>query len=179
MEHDSGSDDGGHHQVLIAINGSEESENAFDFYATNLHHPGNKLLLVHGAEFPPLTTSGMLWHGEATSMCEGVYDSLLDTEKRRVKELEMRYAEKMRAYNMTGKITAVFCGRPGELITEMAEKEQVTMIVMGTHNYGFLRRTIMGSVSDYVLHHAPCPVTVCRRPKGKKRTTSTSSTGSG
>jgi len=156
--------------VLIAIDGSEESEHAFDFYMNSLHQAGNQLLVVHGAELPPLTTS------EAAAMCQAVYDTLLETEKKRVKELEERYAAKMRSHNLTGKITAVFCGRPGELIIEMAEKEKVSMIVVGSRGFGMLRRTIMGSVSDYVLHHAHCPVVICRRPgAGKKRTTSTSS----
>ena len=36
------------------------------------------------------------------------------------------------------------------------------MIVLGTRGQGTVRRTILGSVSDYVVHHAHVPVTVCR-----------------
>jgi nucleotide-binding universal stress UspA family protein len=159
------------HQVLIAIDGGEESENAFNFYMDNLHLPGNELLVVHGAELPPLSTN------EAAAMCQQMYDTLLEAEKKRVKELEERYAQKMRTHNMTGKITAVFCGRPGELIVDIADKESVQMIVIGSRGFGLLRRTIMGSVSDYVVHHAHCPVVVCRAPAHAKkpRTTSASS----
>jgi len=45
----------------------------------------------------------------------------------------------------------------------MAENENATLIVMGTRGLGKVRRTIMGSVSDYVVHHAHCPVIVCRQ----------------
>jgi len=38
----------------------------------------------------------------------------------------------------------------------------VTTIVVGTRGLGSVRRTILGSVSDYVVHHAHCPVIVCR-----------------
>ena len=38
------------------------------------------------------------------------------------------------------------------------------MIVMGTRGMGVVRRTLLGSISDYVVHHAHCPVLVCREP---------------
>lgn len=54
-------------------------------------------------------------------------------------------------------------GKPGEAICRIAEEEKATMIVMGTRGLGKVRRTIMGSVSDYVVHHSHCPVIVCRQ----------------
>ena len=63
---------------------------------------------------------------------------------------------------VSGKIKAVFSGRPGEVIVDVANEEKVSMIVMGTRGLGTVRRTILGSVSDYVVHHATCPVVVCR-----------------
>lgn len=46
------------------------------------------------------------------------------------------------------------------------------MIVTGTRGMGKVRRTILGSVSDYLVHHAHCPVVVCRYPCSKSRHTS-------
>jgi len=63
---------------------------------------------------------------------------------------------------VSGKIKAVFSGRPGEIIIDVANEEKVAMIVMGTRGLGTVRRTILGSVSDYVVHHSGCPVVVCR-----------------
>lgn len=64
---------------------------------------------------------------------------------------------------MSGKIRAEPGNKPGETIVKVAEEEKATMIVMGTRGLGKVRRTIMGSVSDYVVHHAHCPVVVCRQ----------------
>jgi len=52
--------------------------------------------------------------------------------------------------------------KPGEVIVTVAAEEHATMIVMGTRGMGVIRRTILGSASDYVVHHAACPVVVCR-----------------
>jgi K+-sensing histidine kinase KdpD len=52
-------------------------------------------------------------------------------------------------------------GKAGEAILRIAEEENASLIVIGTRGQGVVRRTILGSVSDYVLHHAHIPVLVC------------------
>ena len=52
--------------------------------------------------------------------------------------------------------------KPGQAIIECAEKYKASFIVTGTRGQGKFRRTVMGSVSDYIVHHSPCPVLVCR-----------------
>ena len=54
-------------------------------------------------------------------------------------------------------------GKPGETIVKTATEANATMIVTGTRGLGKIRRTIMGSVSGYVVHHAHCPVLVFRK----------------
>ena len=53
--------------------------------------------------------------------------------------------------------------KPGQLICQVANEEKAAMIVLGTRGMSKIRRTLLGSVSDYVIHHAICPVVVCRR----------------
>mgnify|MGYP002260101529 FL=1 len=50
--------------------------------------------------------------------------------------------------------------KAGEGICEAAEKNKVDLIVMGTRGLDKVRRTVLGSVSDYVLHHSHAPVLV-------------------
>lgn len=57
------------------------------------------------------------------------------------------------------------CGKPGEGIVKCAEKESADIIVMGTRGLSSLRRTVLGSVSDYVLHHSQRPVAVVPTPE--------------
>ena len=52
-------------------------------------------------------------------------------------------------------------GKPGVKICEAAEKEKALLIVMGSRGSGIIRRTVLGSVSHYVIHHTKIPVVLC------------------
>jgi len=52
----------------------------------------------------------------------------------------------------------VSSGPPGERIAAAAAKHGVDLIVMGTQGRTGLARLLLGSVAEYVLRHAPCPV---------------------
>jgi nucleotide-binding universal stress UspA family protein len=51
-------------------------------------------------------------------------------------------------------------GKPGEAICELAAELPATAIVIGTSGRGGFRRAVIGSTSDHVVRHAPCPVVV-------------------
>ena len=55
-------------------------------------------------------------------------------------------------------------------IVEKAKEHNPKLIVMGSRGLGTVRRTILGSVSDYVLHHAHCAVAVCHASDELKQT---------
>lgn len=49
-----------------------------------------------------------------------------------------------------------------QAIVEMAREWKADLIVVGSHGYGFWSRALLGSVSNSVVHHAPCSVLVAR-----------------
>jgi hypothetical protein len=53
-------------------------------------------------------------------------------------------------------------GDPGECIVHKAKEAEAELIVTGCRGLGTIRRTILGSVSDYIIHHSDVPVFVCR-----------------
>ncbi len=57
-------------------------------------------------------------------------------------------------------------GLEGESIVKYAETTGCDLIVMGTHGYGGLTRFMLGSVADYVIRHAKCPVVVVKDKQG-------------
>lgn len=57
---------------------------------------------------------------------------------------------------------AIRRGRPVQQICAIAVEQDAHLIVVGSHGWGALRRTMFGSVSTGVLHHARQPVLVVR-----------------
>ncbi|PAY16125.1 universal stress protein UspA [Rhodopirellula sp. SM50] len=61
-----------------------------------------------------------------------------------------------------------YAGSPGEVICWIAQEHRCDQIVLGTHGRTGLINLLMGSVAEYVVRHARCPVlTVPTRPRGE------------
>jgi nucleotide-binding universal stress UspA family protein len=56
----------------------------------------------------------------------------------------------------------VWEGEPGPAIVEAALAEQADLIVAGTRGRNRVERLVLGSVSDHILRHAPCPILIVR-----------------
>ena len=53
-------------------------------------------------------------------------------------------------------------GNAAKAIVELAEKEKVDGMVLGSRGLGEFKRLLLGSVAQKVMVYAPCPVTVVR-----------------
>lgn len=60
--------------------------------------------------------------------------------------------------------SSVVMNEPGAAIVAAAKDWNADLIVVGSHGHGFLGRMVLGSVSDFVVHNAPCSVMVVRTP---------------
>jgi nucleotide-binding universal stress UspA family protein len=51
-------------------------------------------------------------------------------------------------------------GRAGQVLVEAAEGAE--LLVVGCRGHGGLTEALLGSVGQYCVHHAPCPVVIMR-----------------
>lgn len=58
-------------------------------------------------------------------------------------------------------------GRPGMALCDFANQHDIDMIVIGTHGHSGWDRFIMGSVAEYVVRHATCPVLTVKPKQAK------------
>src|ERR671913_580851 len=90
------------------------------------------------------------------------FEDVLRENRRQAKEMLEQQAKRIEQSGGTVKETHLREGRAAEEIVEVAEELGAGLIVMGSRGHGRLRRALMGSVSDAVVRHAHCPVTIVR-----------------
>ncbi|CAH1782031.1 unnamed protein product [Owenia fusiformis] len=153
--------------IIIPVDRSNHAEAAFNWYADNVYRPNHEVHIVHVHEPVVPTTGASYWAFNAE-----VFQAMVQDDRQIVDNLMKKYEGKLKDRNMKGKTHHQVNNNPGTAIVHYAEELKGTMVVMGSRGMGAVRRTFLGSVSDYVLHHAHIPVLVI--PKKRERSTSSS-----
>lgn len=146
-------------KILVATDGSEFSEaavaKAVEMFGDSTD---NELRIITAAE--PVYTPA-----EPFALSSDYVQALESAALKKASdviskaEAEMREAVGQLNIRLT---TSVVKGYANQAIVEEAEGWGADVIVLGSHGYGLWRRALLGSVSNSVLHHAPCSVLVVR-----------------
>ncbi|CAH3124444.1 universal stress protein in QAH/OAS sulfhydrylase 3'region-like [Pocillopora verrucosa] len=145
--------------VIIPVDGSKNSERAVSWYLDHLHSKGDRVVFIHAFDPPPMQSA------KHTSVdLKNNYDEwcvLIQKAQDKARGLLKEYDEKFAS--LKGQLSYKMIhdsGKPGEVIISYSKKENGTVLVMGCRGLGKLRRTLLGSVSDYVVRHSSIPVIV-------------------
>ena len=147
-------------KVLIAVDDDQESEDAVRFARDTLPQDA-EVIVLNVAQYA-VTAAGTMG-----TFVMGTYgDAMLtpETQERlaeQADEVANRTVEEA-ARQLDGAEGRVVHGDVGPTICQVAEDEGVDLVVLGTHDRGRFARLWFGSVSDHVMHHAPCSVLVVR-----------------
>jgi nucleotide-binding universal stress UspA family protein len=134
--------------ILLATDGSREAELAATTAVDLAKSTNSELHVIHVGEFVPT----MLAQTELEpAQLEREAREQLDEQVRRIEEA-----------GGTVKEAHLRLGRADEEIVDVAHGMGAGFIVMGSRGHGRMRRALMGSVSDSVVRHAHCPVTIVR-----------------
>jgi nucleotide-binding universal stress UspA family protein len=90
------------------------------------------------------------------------FEDVLRENRREAREVLEQEVKRIEESGATVKESHLREGRAAEEIVELAEELGAGLIVLGSRGHGRLRRALMGSVSDGVVRHAHCPVTIVR-----------------
>lgn len=137
--------------IMLATDGSPSAEAATREAIDLARHLGVPLLAV-SVEHQSIPAYGYYGYSE-------MVEELRKVEHERVEKLlETVQAEATEAGVACETLSCE--GLPGKTLCEMAADRNVRLVIIGAHGWGRVGRLIHGSVSTYVLHHAPVPVLV-------------------
>ncbi len=141
--------------VLLCTDGSEPSLVALA-RGLALVGPGHPVVLVtavSGIDLAAVVGGGHAGPTATTSEAERAHAAAVseaeDLLARVAGELEVTDAERR-----------VVDGEVGPALCALASEVDAAALVVGSRGRGGLRRAVLGSVSDHLVRHAPCPVVV-------------------
>jgi nucleotide-binding universal stress UspA family protein len=119
-------------KILVPVDGSRAAETALRYAVNMAKKLGAKITLLHVQE------SGL--SRVRPEITRSLGDTILSQAAGNVKDVEFD--------------TRLESGSPGSVITNTANEENYDLIVMGDKGHGGVRRFLLGSVSNHVLHYA-------------------------
>ena len=150
-------------RVLVPVDFSKESIQALE-YAVELTRPFRAELLVLFVLEPMSYATPADLYGPSANL------SMLQEEQRRVATEQLkRLAARWKRRGVAVR-TLLEAGTPHEVITDLARRRRVDLIVMATHGRTGVSHLLLGSVAERVIRTATCPVlTVRRLRRARKR----------
>jgi len=138
-------------RILVATDGSREAQLALTTAADLAKSTDSELHVLHVGELP------LVYHPE-----RHVYRAEYEEHEREAQQILEAEVERIDGAGATAAQAHLRMGRADEEIVELAQSIDAGLIVIGSRGQGRLRRALVGSVSESVVRHAHCPVTVVR-----------------
>jgi len=135
-------------KILIATDGSEYSRNAARRAMALAKSYGGDLKVVAAAEFAL----------ESDALAPEVRVKMIDWARHCAADVAAQ-AERMGIHAEC----LLREGKAYKVILGVAEEQKADVIVVGSHGRTGLKRLLMGSVTERVVGHAPCPVLVVKQ----------------
>src|SRR5918994_7342405 len=147
-------------KILLATDGSSEARLATRTAVHLAQKTDSEVHLIHVFDVALIA----LLYPETTDpkgvkVPEPILEEDLQRHAREVLEGEVK---RVRSAGGTVAQSHLRMGEVAREIVHLGEDLGVGLIVMGSRGRGGIRRALMGSVSDSVVRHAPCPVMVVR-----------------
>ena len=149
--------------VLLPLDGSDNSERAFEWYAYQMHRKGDTAILVNIVEpvyaTPPINSidNSALSNDSVSQQMQDIIED--------GKQLTQRFLHMAKNANIQAKAFIHIDSKPGPAVVKCAKEYHADVIVVGNRGVSKLRRTFLGSVSDFILQHAHLPIVIVPKEK--------------
>lgn len=139
--------------ILVGVDGSKSSIDACHFAMGLAEQTRAKLTFLFVIETPQVIPVGPLSGYVTTSAARS------EDDVKRAEAIVEQLAKERPELQVS---TRVDLGQPAEVVCEVAKSIGSDLVVVGARGHNAAQRFLLGSISDRVVHHAPCPVLVVR-----------------
>lgn len=148
----------GQRKVIIAVDGSEIADHAFEWYMKNMRQPND---YVYGVTCVEYNFGAMSFFKQVGPLADtkALQQSFEDQHKV-VERLCADYTARLRGANVKGQVDYISGKKPGVALVEFCDQMKADIVILGTRGFGAFKRMVLGSVSTYVLQNATWPVCV-------------------
>ncbi len=150
-------------KILVALDRSSQAPVVFAQALAIAQAHGSKLLLFHcldwNEEVNPWVGIGTLADVNMYGTLRQLHQESLQREIEQVREWLASYCTQAAAKGVIAEC-AFKVGNPNLRICEEIKNQNVDLIVLGRRGHRGLSEIFLGSVSNYIVHHAPCSVLV-------------------
>ncbi len=148
-------------KILFATDGSKESDRAIEMLEQLRFGEGDAIKIISVVDVAlPASFESFSYVPDASEMQKAATAHARNSLDSSAELLR----EKIGASGSQVQSEVLF-GPPDVRIVECAEEFKADLIIVGSHDYSRWERLLVGSVSDSVVHHAPCSVLVVRNTK--------------
>ncbi|KAM3091184.1 universal stress protein [Phormidesmis sp. 146-12] len=157
------------HKLLVAVAQSEFDRQIFEEAIALAKSNDAALMLLHVLSPFDEAYPGIAYPGIA-GVYPGIHQSTMQACLDQWKKLEQEGVELLRSLTeeaIRAGVKAEFTqslGDPGRVICEASRNWGADLIMVGRRGRSGLGEFFLGSVSNYVLHHAPCSVLTVQKP---------------
>jgi nucleotide-binding universal stress UspA family protein len=152
-------------KILVALDLTDTNEVVFEKALALAMATQSSLMLLHvpsgaqdGGPVLPIAATGD-YYALMSDLAWSRYQRQWQEYEQRGLQALRRYAKRASDAGVTVELTQSG-SQPGRAICELAESWQADTIVVGSHGRKGISELLIGSVSNYVMHHAPCSVWV-------------------
>jgi nucleotide-binding universal stress UspA family protein len=150
-------------KILVAIDSSENSLHVFEKALSLAKTSGASLMLFHvlspfeDAYINPVPLNSSSIYPTFNTEFADYYLGLWEELKQEKIKLLTSLCNQAKESDVKAKF-AISLGHTGRMICEKARDDNADLIIIGRRGISGLSELFLGSVSNYVLHYAPCSV---------------------
>jgi universal stress protein A len=150
--------------LLVAVDFSPYSEQALCFAGQLAEKLKAQLLVLHVIHDPAEAPGFYAQKGKKKKFLKSMEDAAQEMMEEFLFKMRQAYPDQIPLKKAKDLLVV---GTPVTRIVEVAEKKQVSMIIIGSHGRTGLAHLLVGSKVQRVVQLSTIPVTVVKNPKGK------------